>query len=141
VPPDSVRCTRDRTSELATFGFLVSCSAIIHRTVRCSTGLSGAQSGATTTAPTVVCKSEQCVSSSRRVKVAPEGAPDSEQCLSGAPRCQSSNDRNRQNPNSWVTWLAHRTPTAVLVVGAINIPQPPLFKASKFFRHLTHYKS
>jgi hypothetical protein len=52
--------------------------------------------------------------------------------LSDAPRCQSSNGRNRQNPNGWVTWLAHRTvrcayrqqpsPTAVLVVGAINTP-------------------
>jgi hypothetical protein len=52
--------------------------------------------------------------------------------LSGAPRCQSSNGRNRQNPNGWVTWLAHQTvrcahrqqpsPTAVLVVGAINTP-------------------
>jgi hypothetical protein len=29
--------------------------------------------------------------------------------LSGAPRSQSSNGRNRQNPNGWVTWLAHRT--------------------------------
>jgi hypothetical protein len=52
--------------------------------------------------------------------------------LSGAPGCQSSNGRNRQNPNGWVMWLAHRTvrcahrqqpsPTAVLVVGAINTP-------------------
>jgi hypothetical protein len=48
-------------SELATFGFLESHSAIIHWTVRCSTGLSGAPSGATATAPTVVYKSEQCV--------------------------------------------------------------------------------
>jgi hypothetical protein len=39
----------------------------------------------------------------------PEGAPDSEQCLSGAPRSQSSNGRNSQNPNGWVTRLAHRT--------------------------------
>jgi hypothetical protein len=48
----------------------------------------------------------------------------------------------RSNPNGWVTWLAHRTvrcthrqqpsPTATLVVGAINTPQPPHFKASKF---------
>jgi hypothetical protein len=48
----------------------------------------------------------------------------------------------RSNPNGWVTWLAHRTvrcahrqtasPTAILVVGAINTPQPPHFKASKF---------
>jgi hypothetical protein len=46
------------------------------------------------------------------------------------------------NPNGWVMWLAHRTvrcahrqqplPTATLVVGAINTPQPPHFKASKF---------
>jgi hypothetical protein len=48
----------------------------------------------------------------------------------------------RSNPNGWVTWMAHRTvrcahrqtasPTAILVVGAINTPQPPHFKASKF---------
>jgi hypothetical protein len=48
----------------------------------------------------------------------------------------------RLNPNGWVTWLAHRTvrcahrhtasPTAILVVGAINTLQPPHFKASKF---------
>jgi hypothetical protein len=43
-------------------------------------------SGATATAPTVVCKSnsEQCAGSARRVRAAPEGAPDNEQCLSGA---------------------------------------------------------
>jgi hypothetical protein len=29
--------------------------------------------------------------------------------LSGAPRRQSSNGRNRQNPNGWVTWLVHQT--------------------------------
>jgi hypothetical protein len=57
----------------------------------------------------------------------------------------------RSNPNSWVTWLAHRTvrctirqqhsPTAILVVGAINTPQPPLFKASKHSLLLIQYKS
>jgi hypothetical protein len=41
VPPDSVRCTREPNSELATFGNSGSHSAIIHRTARCSTGLSG----------------------------------------------------------------------------------------------------
>jgi hypothetical protein len=39
--PDSVRCTREFQSELATFGKSGSRSAIIHRTVRCSTVLSG----------------------------------------------------------------------------------------------------
>ena len=57
----------------------------------------------------------------------------------------------RSNPNGWVTWLAHRTvwcahrqqpsPTTVLVVGAINTPQPPPFKASKFLSHCIQYKS
>jgi hypothetical protein len=41
VPPDIVRCTREPDSELVTFENSGSCSAIIHRTVRCSTGLSG----------------------------------------------------------------------------------------------------
>jgi hypothetical protein len=57
--------------------------------------------------PTVAYKHEQCTDSSRRVRAALEGASDNEQLLSGAPRCQSSNGRNRQNPNGWVTWLAH----------------------------------
>jgi hypothetical protein len=43
VPPDSVRCTREFQSKLVTFGNSGERSAIIHRTVRCSTGLSGAQ--------------------------------------------------------------------------------------------------
>jgi hypothetical protein len=41
VPPDSVRCTRELNSELLTFENSGSRFAIIHRTVRCSTGLSG----------------------------------------------------------------------------------------------------
>jgi hypothetical protein len=45
VPPDSVRCTRDSNSELLTFGNSGGRSAIIHRTVRCSTGLSGVPAG------------------------------------------------------------------------------------------------
>jgi hypothetical protein len=92
---------------------------------------------------------------------------------SGGPGCQSSNGRNRQNPNGWVKWLAHQTvsggapdsvwwrtgqclvahrtvrcahrqqpsPTTVLVVRAINTPQPPLFKASKFPTYCIQYKS
>jgi hypothetical protein len=55
------------------------------------------------------------------------------------PTCQKL---QRSNPNVWVTWLAHRTvrcairqqpsPTILLVVGAINTPQPPHFNTSKF---------
>jgi hypothetical protein len=57
----------------------------------------------------------------------------------------------RSNPNGWVTWLAHRTdrcairqqpsPMAILVVGAINTPQPPLFKTSKHSLIFIQYKS
>jgi hypothetical protein len=43
------------------------------------------------------------------VRAATEGAPDTEQCMSGATWIQISNGRNRQNPNSWVTWLEHRS--------------------------------
>jgi hypothetical protein len=48
----------------------------------------------------------------------------------------------RSKPNSLVMWLSHRTvrcairqqppPTVLLVVGAINTPQPPHFNVSKF---------
>jgi hypothetical protein len=58
----------------------------------------------------------------------------------------------RSNPNGWVTCLvAHRTvrcairqttsPTATLVVGAINTLNHPTFKASKHSLHLIQYKS
>jgi hypothetical protein len=60
----------------------------------------------------------------------------------------------RSNPNGRVTWLAHRTvsgvhrtvrcamrqqasPTASLVVGAINTPNHPSFKSSKFSHFYT----
>jgi hypothetical protein len=42
APPDSVRCTREPNSELLIFRNSGSHSAISHRTVRCSTGLSSA---------------------------------------------------------------------------------------------------
>jgi hypothetical protein len=42
-------------SALLSFGFLQAHSAIIHRTVRCATGLSGAPSGATAISATVDC--------------------------------------------------------------------------------------
>jgi hypothetical protein len=38
VPPDSVRCTRGLQAELLTFGNFQRRFAIIHRTVRCTTG-------------------------------------------------------------------------------------------------------
>jgi hypothetical protein len=69
--------------------------------------------------------------------------------MSGAPGRQSSNGQNRQNPNGWVTWLAHRTvsggvpecpvrpstaaqPQRLFGGWGYKYPQPPPFKASKF---------
>jgi hypothetical protein len=66
-------------------------------------------------------------------------------------RRQSFNGRNRQNPNSWVTWLAHRTvrcahrqqppPTAVLVLEGYKYPQPPPLQQSNHSTHCIQYKS
>jgi hypothetical protein len=91
-------------------------SAIIHRTVRCTTGLSGVLAEQRLLAPTVVCKRTVKHYSTRlreqKSKQAPEGAPDCEQWLSGAPpncpvpTCQKL---QRSEPNGLVTWLEHRT--------------------------------
>jgi hypothetical protein len=76
-----------------------------------------------------------CAESESRVR----GAPDTEQCMSGAtPDCpvpledKASNDQKFENPNGWVTWLAHRTvwcahrqqpaPMVVWWLRAINTP-------------------
>jgi hypothetical protein len=83
VPPDSVRCTREINSKLATFGNSGSHSAIIHRTVRCSTGPSGEPGGAT--APSANGRlqqyrnSEQCSLCAQKSEQASEGTPDNEQ--------------------------------------------------------------
>jgi hypothetical protein len=93
------------------------------------------------------------------------GAPDTEQCMSGvAPDCsvpledKASNGQKLQNPNDWVTWLAHRTvsggapdcpvrpstaacPNGCLVVKGYKYPQPPPPKASKISEYHIHYKS
>jgi hypothetical protein len=102
-------------TEPATLGFLQACSAIIHRTVRCATGLSGAPAKQRLSSATVDCNGawqryswEQCaIESERRVK----GAPDSEQDMSGvAPdypvphEDKASNGWLLPNPNGLVTW-------------------------------------
>jgi hypothetical protein len=93
------------------------------------------------TAPTVVCKSEQCVNSARTARAESEQAQKAHRTVnSDCPVHHRTvwwphlSDLQRSNPNGWVTWLARQTasPTATLVIGAINTPQPPHFKASKF---------
>jgi hypothetical protein len=96
APPDSVRCTRDSNSELLIFGNSGGRSAIIHRTIRWSTGqcLVAHQtvrctSGATATShQRSSAEGIKCATVHARIRAAPDGAPDSEQCLSGAsPDC------------------------------------------------------
>jgi hypothetical protein len=116
-------------------------------------------SGATVASATVESNGRlttvQCTDYARRVRGGADGAPDSEQCLSGGPTSQSFNGRTLTvGRRGWRTGqcpVAHRTvrctirqqpsPTAILVVGAINTPQPPLFKASKHSLLLIQYKS
>jgi hypothetical protein len=79
VPPDSVRCTRESDSELATFGNSGGRSAIIHQTVRCASGAT-ATSRQRSSAEDIKCATVRA-----EVRAEPEGAPDSLQDLSGAP--------------------------------------------------------
>jgi hypothetical protein len=106
VPPDNVRCTRDSNSELLTFGNSGGHSAIIHRTVRCSTGQCPVAhrtvrcaSGATATSrQRSSTEGIKCATVRARVRAEPDGAPNTEQCLSGGPEDKSSNGRN---PTVW----------------------------------------
>jgi hypothetical protein len=161
APPDSVRCTRDSNSELLTFGNSGSHSAIIHRTVRCSTEQCPVAhrtvrcaSGATTTlVPTVTCNCIQCATVRAEVRHAPDGAPNSLEDLSGAPpdcpvaqkteaptvRIQRLGDvAGAPDSVRWRTGLSGAPcdsslhQTASLVVGAINTSNHPPFIASKF---------
>jgi hypothetical protein len=101
------------SSKLATLGFVWACSAIIYRTVRWATRLSGAPAEqrllAQRSTATDPCKRYSARTVRAEVRATVRGAPDSEQYMSGATRRQSSNGRQRPNPNGWVTWLAHRT--------------------------------
>jgi hypothetical protein len=110
VPPDSVRCTREINSKLATFGNLGSHSAIIHRTVRRSTGLSDVPSGATVANATVEFNGRlttlQCADCARRSQSRRIWRTGQWIGLVRWPTCQKL---QRSNPNGWVTWLAHRT--------------------------------
>ena len=110
--PNSVRYTREPNSELATFGNSRSRSAIIHRTVRCSTRLSGvpveqrllrANGRLQRAVNALQCaqKSEQSQKAHRTVN---------SDCLVHRrtvrwPRCQKL---QRSESNGRVTWLAHR---------------------------------
>ena len=151
----TVRCTREPDSKLATFGNSRSRSAIIHQTVRYSTGLSGAPAEQrllrangrlqrAVNALQCTQKSEQSQKAHRTVN---GDCPVHHRTVRW-PRCQTL---QRPEPTGRVTWLAHRTvrcairqqpsPTVLLVVGAINTPNHPPFIASKFSAFTPHTRA
>jgi hypothetical protein len=75
-------------TEPATLGFQQAHYAIIHRTVRCATELSGVPAEQQLTRATVDCKSALTAQQWRTVCGRVRGGPDSEQDLSGATRRQ-----------------------------------------------------
>jgi hypothetical protein len=109
APPDSVRCTREIDAELASFGNLGGRSAIIHRTVRCNTGLSGVPAEQRLLRANgrlqKTLNALQCVPARVGVRAGARRrtgqSTEPVRCttgLSGGPNCQSSNGRN---PTAW----------------------------------------
>jgi hypothetical protein len=139
APPDNVRCTRALQLKLFTFGFSRRSSAIIHRTVRCTSGVTAICAQRSTL------QSEQCCGRSQSSGQRGTG-------LSGlTPDCpvphedSASNGRPAPGPNDRMTWrrtghcpVAHRTvrcalrqqtsPTARFWLVAINITPTGHFK-------------
>jgi hypothetical protein len=155
VPPNSVRCTREFQSELTTFGKSGSRSAIIHRTVRCCTGLSGVPAeqrllranGRLQRAVNAL----QCAQKSEQSQKAHRTVNSDYPVHHRTVRWPRRQKLQRSNPNGRVTWLAHRTvrcairqqppPTVFLVVGAINTLNHPPFIASKFSAFTPHTRA
>jgi hypothetical protein len=158
APPDSVRCTREPNLELLTFRNSGSRSAIIHRTVRCSTGLSGVPveqrllrtNGHLQNAFNAL----QCATESEQRQKA-HRTVHSDCPVHHRTVWWPRSSNSRTLTVAWRGWrtgqcpVVHRTvrcarrqqppPMATLVVGAINTPNHPPFIASKFsdFLHLT----
>jgi hypothetical protein len=160
--PDSVRCTREPNSELTTFGNSGSRSAIIHRTVRCSTGLSGvpaeqrllrANGRLQRTVNALQCaqKSEQSQKAHRTVN---SDCPVQHWTV----RWPRSQKLQRSESNGQVTWLAHQTvsggapecPVCHTTAASTNssfggwgykYPQPPTIHCIQVFSLHTSYKS
>jgi hypothetical protein len=111
--PDSVRCTRALDSELATVGKIKGRSAIIHRTVRCHTGLSGvpaeqrllrAQRSTTT-----VLNALQCAPESEHAQEVHRTVYRTCPVHHRTAQRPHKSELQRSNLNGLLTWLAHRT--------------------------------
>jgi hypothetical protein len=147
MPPDSVRCTREPNSELATFGNSGSHSAIIHRTVQCASGVTAIprqRSSATL----------QCATARAEVRAGAEGAQDSEQDLSGAPpdclvpQLSEAPTVRTQRPGDVAGEpdCPMRHTTAASTKGSFGgwgykYPPTTTLQCIQFFSHQTSYKS
>jgi hypothetical protein len=159
APPDSVRCTREINSKLATFGNLGSHSAIIHRTVRCAKRsndylLQWSSAMATLNSE----QSRLCAQSQSKRQMAHQTVNRTCPVHHRTVRWPTCQKLQRSNPNSYVTWLAHQTvsggapdcpvrhTTAAFPNGhfggwGYKYPQPPRLKASKQSLLLIQYRS
>jgi hypothetical protein len=154
APPDSVRCTREINSKLATFGYLGSHSAIIHQTVRCAKRSNGRQRN-----DRVQRSADDAIVRGLRAQKSEQAQMERRTANRTYPvhhrtvRWPTCEKLQRSNPNGWVKWLAHRTvrcarrqqssPTTILVVGAINTPnhhssRPPSIHYSSFNTRAIH---
>jgi hypothetical protein len=113
VPPDSVRCTRDSNSELLTFGNSGGRSAIIHRTVRWCTGLSGVPAEQRLLprqrSPATAFNALQCVQISGLRQKAHRTVYRTCPVHHRTVRCTRRQKLQRSESNGQVTWQAHRT--------------------------------
>jgi hypothetical protein len=110
VPPDSVRCTREPNPEVATFGNSGSHSAIIHWTVRCASGVTTTQRQRSSATNNKCVTVRACArrSQDRRQKAhrtVNSDCPVHHRTV----RWPSYQKLQWSDPNSRVTWLAHRT--------------------------------
>jgi hypothetical protein len=113
-------------SELLTFGFLRPRSAIIHWTVRCTSGATASQrNGRLQRSPaTVACNAtlhEQFAQKSEQPPEAHRTVHSTCPVRYRTVRCHKKTKLQRSNPNGWVTWLVHRTVSG----GAPDCPVRP----------------
>jgi hypothetical protein len=113
VPPDSVQCTREPNFELLTFGNSGSRSAIIHRTDRCSTELSGVPveqrllcaNGCLQGAVNALQCAQKSEQSQKAHRTVYRTCPVHHRTV----RWPRSQKLQRSESNGLVTWLVHRT--------------------------------
>jgi hypothetical protein len=122
APPESVWCTwEDRPQTLR---LRVSEATLRYNSPDCPVCQAEQRSPAQRSTPTVGWHSEQCAQSQSSARRRSGQWTVTIWCttgLSGGPSSQSSNGRNHQNPNDWVTWLAHWTVSG----GAPDCPVRP----------------